>query len=108
MLLICDEKNITIKIEVADSFIKRFLGLMGRETLAKDEGLLLKPCSSIHTFFMKFTIDVIYLGKGNIVLGKETIKPWRCGKLIFGVKKVLEVSEGMANNINKGDVLDFQ
>lgn len=108
MLLIYDKKNITIKVEVADNFIKRFLGLMGRKTLAEDEGLLLKPCSSIHTFFMKFTIDVIYLGKDNIVLDKETIAPWKFGKFIFGVKKVLELTEGMADNINKGDVLNFQ
>lgn len=108
MLLIYNEKNITIKVEVADNFVKRFLGLMGKKTLAKDEGLLLKPCSGIHTFFMKFTIDVIYLGKDNIVLDKETIGPWRFGKVLFGVKKVLELSEGVANNIEKGDVLDFQ
>ena len=108
MLLIYEEKNIKIKVEQADNFLNRFFGLMGRKTLAKDEGLLLSPCSSIHTFCMKFTIDVVYLDNNNIVLDKETIRPWKVGKIVSKTKKVLELSEGMSNNINKGDLLYFR
>ncbi len=80
-------------VYVANSFLDRFFGLMGRKKIDEEEGLLLKNTSSIHTSFMKFTIDVIYLNKDYNVIYKETVKPWRVGKIVKGCKHVIELNE---------------
>ncbi|AEE90818.1 conserved protein of unknown function [Tepidanaerobacter acetatoxydans Re1] len=92
-------------IEIADSFLRRFIGLMLRAELPSNQGLLLSPCSSIHTCFMRFPIDVVYLDEKNIVLAKETMNPWKFGRRIKGTKKVLEGPIGFAENIKIGDAL---
>jgi uncharacterized membrane protein (UPF0127 family) len=48
---------------VADSFFTRLRGLLGRRELSRDEGLLIRPGSSIHTWFMRFPIDVVFLDR---------------------------------------------
>lgn len=90
------------QIEVADNFWQRFCGLMGRKQLADGAGLLLKRCSSIHTCFMKFTIDVVYLDRNLKVLEYETIRPWKLGSLIKGVSHVLELPEGAGSQLKRG------
>ncbi|MGB5824532.1 MAG: DUF192 domain-containing protein [Proteocatella sp.] len=92
---------------VADGFWTRFLGLMGRKNMPKDSGLILMNCSSIHTFFMRFDINVVYLSKDFKVLGVQTIKPWRFGKFIRGVNHVLEVSSG-SNVFENGDIISME
>ena len=52
---------------LADTFWTRGKGLLGRKSLASDEGILLSPGSSIHMFGMKFAIDVIYLTREDVV-----------------------------------------
>ncbi|MEO6908296.1 MAG: DUF192 domain-containing protein, partial [Abditibacteriaceae bacterium] len=52
---------------VANNPLTRMKGLLGRETLADDEGLLIVPCSSIHMWGMKFALDVIFLTRENVV-----------------------------------------
>lgn len=64
---------------VADNLLTRVRGLLGRDGLDEDEGLLIIPCPSIHMFGMKFSLDVIFLSKENIVVDwVENIAP---GKL---------------------------
>lgn len=78
-------------VEVADSFWTRFRGLQLRSSLPMDQGLFLAPCSSLHTCFMRFPIDIIMLDKDNRVLGhRRNIKPW---KLVFCVKRTASVLE---------------
>lgn len=95
------------RIETADTFFTRFLGLMGRKKLPDGDGLLLENCGSIHCFFMKFPIDVIYLDGDRKVIYKETVKPWKTGtcKFLFSHKKtsVLEVNAGEAKNVRIGE-----
>ena len=50
-----------MRIHVARSFLQRARGLLGRAPLAADEALLIRPCSSIHTFGMRFAIDVVFI-----------------------------------------------
>ncbi len=95
------------KTKIADSFLLRFKGLMFRRNIETNEGLLLKKCNSIHTFFMRFTIDVAYLDKDFFVIDKETLKPWRVGKILKGVKHVFETGENSLDTINKGDKLNI-
>lgn len=100
-------KKIFNNVNIADSFLSRFKGLMLRRNIETNEGLLLKKCNSIHTFFMRFTIDVAYLDKDFLVIDKETLKPWRVGKILKGVKHVFETGENSLDMINKGDKLNI-
>lgn len=92
---------------VAESFTARLVGLLNKKSI-NDEGLLLMNCSSIHCFFMKFTIDVVYLSNGMKVLDKETVSPWKIGKFVKKSKHVLELPEGAANGIMIGDMIEIR
>lgn len=91
-------------VEAASGFIKRFIGLMGRDFSMDYPGMMLFDCSAIHTFFMRRTIDVVYLSNEFIVLEVKSIKPWRVGSIISGTKHILEMPEGRCN-LKKGDFL---
>lgn len=95
-------------VQVANSFWTRFMGLMGRAQLEASEGLLLMKTNSIHTCFMRFPIDVIYLDQDYTVLHVQTVAPWRVGALVKGTKHVLELAEGTAKDVVKGEQLSFQ
>jgi uncharacterized membrane protein (UPF0127 family) len=83
---------------VADSPLSRLRGLLGRRELASDEGLLLTPESSIHTFFMRFPIDVLFLGPDLSVLAvRERVRPWRTAGH-RGSRFVLELPAGAAES----------
>ena len=63
---------------VADTFGARFRGLMGRRRLAAGEGLLIRPANSIHTFFMRFPIDVVFVDRHDAVVKiVPGLRPWR-------------------------------
>ena len=79
---------------LADNPLTRLRGLLGREGLDAGEGLLLRPASSIHTFFMRFPIDAVFLDRDFAVLGIEDgIAPWRAASQ-RGAKAVLELPAG--------------
>ena len=82
-------------LHVAVSFGKRLVGLMGREALGCGEGLLLERCPSIHTFFMRFPIDLAYLdGSFRGVAEHAGVQPWRVVRPApFGLH-ALEMAEG--------------
>ena len=94
--------EVIAEIYIADSFIKRFLGYMFRKK-PHYESILIKPCNSIHTFFMKFPIDVLFLDENMEVIKKiDGLKP---GKIIMPQKNstmVIEGMEGMFKNIKEG------
>ena len=92
MVISCNEYVLADRVGLADSFITRFKGLMGKKSLSNGEGLLLMHCSSVHCFFMKITIDVVYLSKNMTVLGVETLPPWRIGRHVKGTAHVLELA----------------
>lgn len=65
-------------VERAESAGERMRGLLGRRPLAAGEGLLLAPCASIHTFFMRYSIDLVYLDRnGCVVKLVPALPPWR-------------------------------
>ena len=79
---------------VADSPISRMKGLLGRSEMRPGEGLLLRPASSIHTFFMRFPIDAVFLDRGLRVLGiSDELRPWRAASR-RGAHAVLELPAG--------------
>ena len=98
----------------ADSVLERFRGLMMKDSLATGDGLLLEPCNSIHTFFMRFDIDVVYLSKEagsggagiyKVVKVCPEVRPWRMHLPVIGARAVLELAKGGASGLQKGDVL---
>lgn len=83
--------------EVADNPWTRFRGLIGHKPLEPGEGLLIVPCSSIHTHFMSFPIDVLYVGKDHKIVGiNGNLKPWRFGSFLRKVRYVIELPAGTA------------
>lgn len=96
---------------VADTFFKRFMGLMGKKVLEKGSGLVITPCNSIHMCFMKFPLDVVFIDSSNTVVYMiEDIKPWRVSKLIGKAHSVLELPVGTieASETQPGDRLEFK
>jgi uncharacterized membrane protein (UPF0127 family) len=83
-------------LETAHTFWRRFTGLQFRRPLPPDGGLWLKPCSSIHTCFMRFPIDVVMLDQELRVLKvKRCVRPWRivlCERL---TKSVIETNANL-------------
>jgi len=91
--------DLAIHAEVAASPWRRFVGLMGKRELAVDGGLIIRPCNSIHMFFMRMPLDVLYCGAsgpdGDPVLRVLAgIKPWRVGPIVRRSKYVLELPAG--------------
>lgn len=79
----------------ADNPWRRFRGLMGIAELPNGSGLLIEPCDSIHTHFMRIPIDVIYVSADHeIVHIDSAMKPWRIGRRHHRSKYVIEVPSG--------------
>ena len=79
---------------VAASPFFRLKGLLGRSELRPGEGLLLRPASAIHTFFMRFSIDAVFLDQEWRVVGiSDDVRPWRAASS-RGAKAVLELPAG--------------
>lgn len=95
-----DNKSIDLNIELAASFGKRFLGLMFRKQMPEDYALLLVPCNAIHTFSMRFPIDVVYIDTdGVIVKIEEAVKPGKVCKKVASAECVLELCAHRASKI---------
>jgi uncharacterized membrane protein (UPF0127 family) len=74
-------------------------GLLGRRSLDDGEGLLLEPASSVHTFFMRFPIDVVFLDReGSVSKIVENVRPWRAAGC-RGARSVVELSAGEAGRL---------
>lgn len=91
---------------VADGFWSRLRGLMGAAGLAGGEGLLIVPCNSIHTHFMRFPIDVVYVSRDlHVVHVDRAMAPWRFGRIHRAARFVVELPAGAAAGTEVGDTL---
>jgi len=94
------------QLEIADTWPTRLRGLLGRKSLSEKQGLILCPCNSIHTCFMKFNIDVLFFDqKGQILYVIENMPPFRFSPLVGQAKFVLELPAGTLEltGTNPGD-----
>lgn len=107
-----DECCIASRIELADSFWKRFCGLMLRAELPEGHGLLLDPCNQIHMMFMKFPIDAVFLDpEDRVVICYRSLKPWwGLSSWHRNAVKVLELPAETLSivKVQPGDRLVFQ
>jgi len=98
----------------ARTFVERLRGLMFRPSLAQGEALVLFGDNSIHTFFMRFPIDVLYLDReGRVLRLEEAMPPWRVGPVVDGCRIIVELPPGTirATQTDVGDLIalgDFE
>jgi uncharacterized membrane protein (UPF0127 family) len=91
--------------------LSRLRGLLARPALEEEEGMLLRPCSGVHTFFMRFSIDVLFLDReGRIVALRDGLAPWRVTPVFGEALAVLELRGGRAarGGVELGDRLGFE
>lgn len=92
-------KELAGKLSVATSVFSRIKGLIGWQALSQGEGLLIQPCQGVHTFFLRFPIDVIFLNKDNqIIEAVENLQPGRMTKLLLASMSVIELPSGTLMN----------
>jgi len=95
----------------ANGFWSRLRGLIGSKPLAPGEGLVIVPCNAIHTHFMGFPIDVLYVSASQKILAIDhALPPWRFGRIHRGVRFVVELPAGAASaaHTQVGDQLQVE
>ncbi|PWW27048.1 hypothetical protein DFO73_109214 [Cytobacillus oceanisediminis] len=100
-MLITNLLNLSTKQVIAEeviaayTFWKRFKGLMLTKSMPENFALHLSPCPSIHTFFMRYNIDVLYLNDRNEIVGlEENLEPGKAGKRFPEAVSVIELPAG--------------
>jgi uncharacterized membrane protein (UPF0127 family) len=90
---------ICARCKIAATPLSRARGLLGRKELPVGEGLLIRPGFSIHTFFMRFPIDAVFLDRsGAVVDVVRRMKPWRAATRLRA-RAVLELAAGEAERV---------
>lgn len=110
LTLTIPEKAVTIgsRIGLADTSLTRLFGLLGKSGLEPGCGILIRPSSGVHTFWMRFSIDVVALDRELRVLKVyPRLPPWRITSVSTKVKSMLELAPGQieACGIAPGDQL---
>jgi uncharacterized membrane protein (UPF0127 family) len=105
-------KNIILarRAIIADTFLSRMKGLLGKPPLKEDEALIITRCRSIHMFFMRYAIDVIFVGRENHVVGLvENIGPFRLSPVFWKAELAVELMAGTisATKTSDGDTLEL-
>jgi len=106
MTALVDENGRVVcqRLAVAGNALARMKGLLGRRSMDEDEGVLLRPAGSVHTAFMRFPIDVVFLDRTmRVVRIAPNLRPWRMAGQ-RGARLVLELDAGAAerNGISPG------
>lgn len=97
------------RLELAGSGETRRKGLLGRDSLPSGEGLWIAPCESVHTFFMRFAIDLVYLDrKHQVKKVRSAVGPWRVSACLLA-HSVIELPAGTvsATQTEPGDAVEI-
>ena len=90
-----DSQVIASNDVIANTTWSRVKGLLGKSDFPMTDALWIKPCNSIHTFFMRLAIDVVYLDKHDRVLRtRGAMRPWRIGPVVWAAGRVIELPLG--------------
>lgn len=105
-----DGTELARDVEPARTFFKRLKGLMFRDKMAPGTALLLAPCPQIHTCFMRFPIDVLFLAEdGTVLYVRENMKPWRLSPIVRHAVQTLELPSGtLQGRVKIGRRVDFK
>ena len=93
---------------IANTFLSRIQGLLGKKGLNQGQALILKPCSSVHTCFMRFPIDILFVDRNNQVLRTvANLVPFRFSPIFFKSRFVIELPAGIirSTSTSQGDKL---
>ena len=104
-------KVLNIKCHFAKTYFQRLFGLIVVPELKFDEALLFcGSCQQMHSFFMGYSLDLVFLNNEHIIIAKQKLAPWRLSKVHFKAKSVVEFSEGYleAKNILVGDKIEVR
>jgi len=103
-------RSLADRADIADTSAKRRTGLLKHTGLAPGEGLWIVPCEGVHTFRMKFTIDVVYLDKKRAVLKTRPNMVRSRISMCFRAHSVLELPAGTldATGTVAGDQLELE
>ena len=103
-------KVIARDLKMVDTFFGRLRGLLATTSLKEGSGIVLKPCTQIHTFFMLFSIDVIFVDKDfNVIYVIEEMKPWRLSPLLLKSLYTIELAAGaLKGSVKAGDKISFK
>ncbi|MCX5711208.1 MAG: DUF192 domain-containing protein [Candidatus Omnitrophica bacterium] len=96
---------------VALGALKRAKGLLGRKGMGKSEALVLKPCNSVHSFFMRFAIDLLFIDKNSrVVRIIKEFKPFRISPICFRAAYVIEFPSGAIRpeSVQPGDTISIE
>lgn len=108
MMLKRNSEVLITNLNVANTFWSRFMGLMGKSSMSSSEAIMFPKCNAIHTCFMKFSIDCVFLDKsGRVRKVYRNLAPWRLAGPVWGAAMVIELIGGSAErlNIQEGDQL---
>ncbi|MGA2570543.1 MAG: DUF192 domain-containing protein [Terracidiphilus sp.] len=97
------------RLEAATSSAARRKGLLGRDRLLPGEGLWIVPCESVHTFFMRFPIDLVYLDRKNRIRKvRNAVGPWRLSACL-SAHSILELPAGTIRETRteRGDTIEI-
>ncbi len=99
------------KVEVADSPRRRSVGLLGTDSLQPQSGLLIYPTQAVHTFGMKYPIDILFLSRKKKVIGlKRALRPYRLTRIYWTAECVIELPENTIADTRTelGDVIAWE
>jgi uncharacterized protein len=99
------------RVESAERMRDRLRGLLGRAALRSGEALAIRPCTSIHTLFMRFAIDAVFLDRrGRVVRALAGLRPWRATRFHLRAEQVVELPAGTLarTGTREGDELEFE
>ncbi|MEI6891141.1 MAG: DUF192 domain-containing protein [Pontiella sp.] len=108
--ILMDEGSVLVKhVLLAETTFERMKGLLGCSGLDSDTAMLIRPCRSIHMWFMRFPIDAAFLDtEGRVLKISRNLKPWQ---LAFAPRKtnaVLETAAGILSKLQPGDSLQLE
>jgi len=102
---------IAAEVIEANTFFDKLFGLVTRRKLKDREGFLIKNCNGIHTFWMRYSLDVVFLDKKNQVLAiYQDVRPFRATPFIKNAFFVLEMKSGtiVKSSLEPGDLISFE
>ncbi|GAB4324148.1 MAG: hypothetical protein Kow0074_16890 [Candidatus Zixiibacteriota bacterium] len=105
------DRVIAANVVWAGTSAERRKGLLGRTTMSPDDGMYITPCECVHTFAMKFPIDIAFLDKnGRILRIQRALKPYRISRLVWQADGVLELAAGRLaeTGTEVGDTIAFK
>lgn len=97
-------------LEIAGNVWARGVGLLGRRDLPQGHGLYIPHCNSIHSLFMAFPFDALFLDKSwKVVHAIDSMRPFRLSRIVFGADGVVELPAGTARATETriGDILEL-